>query len=51
MKIDKLVVGNLRENCYVLFNENNCLLVDPGDDIDKIKKSLVVSFFIPTFAK
>lgn len=38
MKIDKVVVGNLRENCYVLSNENNCLLVDPGDDIDKIKK-------------
>lgn len=38
MKIDKLVVGSLRENCYVLSNKDNCLVVDPGDDIDKIKK-------------
>ncbi len=38
MKIDKVVVGSLRENCYVLSNKDNCLVVDPGDDIDKIKK-------------
>ena len=38
MKIDKVIVGYLKENCYVLSIENNCLVIDPGDEYEKIKK-------------
>src|SRR5574344_545426 len=38
MKITKIEVGYLKENCYVLENHNGeCLIVDPGDDYEKIK--------------
>lgn len=38
MKIDKVVVGYLEENCYILRKEDNILVIDPGDEIDKIKE-------------
>lgn len=38
MKIDYIKVGLLKCNCYLLEKENNCLLVDPGDDLEKIEK-------------
>lgn len=37
MKIDKVVVGNLDTNCYILSIDNKCLVIDPGSDYDKIK--------------
>ena len=37
MKVNRVVVGYLGENCYILSTEDNkCLIVDPGDDSDKI---------------
>lgn len=37
MKINKLVVGKLQENCYILINEKNeALVIDPGDESEKI---------------
>lgn len=37
MKINKLVVGELQENCYILTNEKNeALVIDPGDESEKI---------------
>ena len=37
MKINKLVVGELQENCYILINEKNeALVIDPGDESEKI---------------
>lgn len=38
MKIKRVVVGPLEENCYVLIKDNSALVIDPGDEIDKIKK-------------
>lgn len=38
MEIIKVVTGALDENCYVLVNGDNCLVVDPGDDFPKIKE-------------
>ena len=38
MEIIKVVTGVLEENCYVLKIDDNCLVVDPGDDYEKIKK-------------
>lgn len=36
MNIEKVVVGELEENCYILSIENYCLVIDPGNDEDKI---------------
>lgn len=36
MKVSCLKVGELRCNCYLIEKDNNCLLVDPGDEYDKI---------------
>ncbi len=36
MKIDKLEVGYLQENCYVLEKNNKVLVIDPGDEFNKI---------------
>ena len=38
MKIEKVVVGNLEENCYILDINNKVLVIDPGDEFDKINK-------------
>ena len=40
MKIEKIVTGLLDENCYVLKKDNTCLVVDPGDDYQKIKEAV-----------
>jgi len=36
LKIEKLEVGYLQTNCYILIKDNNCLIIDPGDEFDKI---------------
>lgn len=38
MEIKKVITGVLDENCYVLKSNNTCLVVDPGDDYNKIKE-------------
>lgn len=40
MKIDRIVVGELEENCYVLTIENECLIIDPGAEFDKIRDKI-----------
>lgn len=40
MKIDCIKVGYLEENCYVLSIDNDCLIVDPGDEADKITRAI-----------
>ncbi len=50
MKILKLVVGPLETNCYILYEDDKCLIIDPGDEEDaiikKIKKLKVVPIAI-----
>ena len=36
MNIKVVVVGELQENCYVLTIDDECLIVDPGSEEDKI---------------
>ena len=36
MKIDTLVVGSLRENCYIVTIGDNSFIVDPGDEAERI---------------
>lgn len=38
MKINRVVVGPLETNCYIITIDNKCLVIDPGDEIDKIKE-------------
>jgi len=38
MKIDRVIVGYLKTNCYIISNDNECLVIDPGDEYDKIKE-------------
>ena len=38
MEINKVVVGMLETNCYILKKNNKCLVIYPGDEHDKIEK-------------
>lgn len=40
MEIKKVIVGPLETNCYILKNNNECLVIDPGADFPKIKKEI-----------
>lgn len=37
MKINRVIVGPLETNCYILTINDKCLVIDPGDGIEKIK--------------
>jgi len=36
MQINKIVVGELETNCYILTKDNKCLIIDPGDEAANI---------------
>ena len=38
MEINKVIVGDLETNCYILIKDNKCLVIDPGDEYNKIKE-------------
>ena len=40
MQVEKVVVGELLENCYILSKENHCFVIDPGADFDKIQEKI-----------
>lgn len=40
MNIKKVVVGLLETNCYILEKNDICLVIDPGDNFDKIKSCI-----------
>ena len=40
MYIKRIEVGILNTNCYILEKDNECLIIDPGDDFDKIKGNI-----------
>ena len=40
MKINKVSVGYLKTNCYVISIDDECLVIDPGDEYDKIEKEI-----------
>ncbi|MBE6154564.1 MAG: MBL fold metallo-hydrolase [Firmicutes bacterium] len=37
MEIKKLVLGELRTNCYIVIKNDKCLIIDPADDAETIK--------------
>lgn len=40
MNIKQVIVGELEENCYILSKDNKSLIIDPGDQTDKIIKEI-----------
>ncbi len=40
MKIKTVKVGYLETNCYIVSINDECLIIDPGDEIDKIIKEI-----------
>lgn len=38
MKIETLVVGELQTNCYIVTKNNQTIVIDPGDEAEKIIK-------------
>ncbi len=38
MKIERLIVGQLQSNCYIIYDEKSldAIVIDPGDDADRI---------------
>lgn len=40
MEIDKVVVGDYQTNCYIVSIDNNCIVIDPGDEYYKIKEKI-----------
>lgn len=36
MNVEKIVVGPVRTNCYILYDKGECVIVDPGGEPDKI---------------
>ncbi len=36
IKVEKVVTGFLKENCYIVHNGKFCLIIDPGSDPEKI---------------
>ena len=40
MNIKRLEVGVLKTNCYILENNEETLIIDPGDDFEKIKENI-----------
>ena len=40
MNIKIVVVGMLNTNCYIIENNDKCLIIDPGDEFDKIKNNI-----------
>ena len=40
MNIKTIKVGILETNCYILEKNNTCLIIDPGDELEKICKEI-----------
>jgi len=40
MKIKQIVVGPLEENCYILTKNNKSIIIDPGEEVEKIEKEI-----------
>lgn len=40
MDVKIIPVGYLQANCYILKNKNECIIIDPGDEKEKIIKAI-----------
>jgi hydroxyacylglutathione hydrolase len=50
MKIQRVIVGSLQTNCYIVVSEkNNAFIIDPGDDAPKISSVIKKNGWKPAF--
>lgn len=50
MQLYKIVVGTLKSNCYIIKTQNNnCFIIDPGSDFDKINRCIVTEKLAPKY--
>lgn len=40
MQVKRIIVGPLQTNCYLVIIDNECIIIDPGEDFDKIKQAI-----------
>ncbi len=40
LNIKTIVVGILKENCYIIEKNNKCIVIDPGDEFEKIDSNI-----------
>ena len=40
MIIKRIVVGELEENCYIVEKNNECIIIDPGDEAIRISENI-----------
>ncbi len=40
MHIERLKTGMIEENCYLVYNEEALLIIDPGEDAEQIKQEI-----------
>ena len=40
MEVKRIIVGPIRTNCYILNKDKECLIIDPGDEAERIKKEI-----------
>ena len=43
MKIKRIVVGEFEENCYIVEKNNECIIIDPGDEAIRISENITKS--------
>ena len=36
MNLETIKVGSLETNCYLVIKDNNCIIIDPGAEAEKI---------------
>lgn len=40
IQIERIITGTIEENCYLIYNEHNLLIVDPGAEASKIEQEI-----------
>ncbi len=40
LKVKRIITGDLDENCYIVENEKNSLIIDPGDNFNLIEEQV-----------
>lgn len=40
IQVKQIVTGPIEENCYLIYNDQHILIVDPGNDAENIKKEI-----------
>ena len=47
LKLHTYKVGELQTNCYIVSQDNKCLIFDPGDSADFILEKLLIEKLTP----